>query len=519
MADFLLKELPGASAQEDGPPPVLLLYQRQWLEDDSPLKIAEKSRRIGLTWAEASDDVLIAAAAKSAGGQNVYYVAYNQDMTVEYIQACALWARAFNYAAGEIEEGIWDDDDADKHIKTFSISFPGSGHRIVALTSRPSNLRGRQGVLVIDEAAFHDKLDELLKAALAFLIWGGKVRVISTHDGVANAFNTLVQDVRGLKRKGSVHRITFKEAVEQGLYRRVCLRKGIEWDAEEEAAWVADVYAFYGEGASEELDCVPKNSGGTYLSRALIEARMVDAPILRWSCDDAFTHLPAHIREAECRDWCEEHLKPELQKLEPLRQHYFGEDFGRRVDLTVIAPLWVDQHLRRRVPFLLELRKVPFEQQRQALFYLLDRLPRFSGGAMDASGNGMYLAEVAAQKYGATRVQQVSLSEGWYAEHMPRFKAAFEDRLIEIPRDSDVLDDIRAIQVIGGVPKLPTLRTNDTTGKRHGDAAVALCMAYAASRTDAAPIDYTSAPKHSRFDPHAQDDEPMGSAFGGRGAW
>ncbi|WP_237172075.1 hypothetical protein [Pandoraea norimbergensis] len=63
----------------------------------------------------------------------------------------------------------------------------------MALTSRPSNLRGRQGTIVIDEAAFHDQLSELLKAALAMLIWGGRVRVISTHNGTDNAFNELVK--------------------------------------------------------------------------------------------------------------------------------------------------------------------------------------------------------------------------------------------------------------------------------------------------------------------------------------
>src|SRR5690606_39777876 len=68
--------------------------------------------------------VLIAA---ESGGQNVYYIGYNQDMAVEYIEACAMWARAFDYAASEIEEGIWEDD-PDKHIKTFTIRFP-SGKR------------------------------------------------------------------------------------------------------------------------------------------------------------------------------------------------------------------------------------------------------------------------------------------------------------------------------------------------------------------------------------------------------
>lgn len=147
---------------------------------------------------------------------NVYYIAYNQDMTVEYIQACAMWARAFNYAASEIEEGFWEEDDDDKHIKTYTIKFPDSGFRIVALSSRPSNLRGRQGIIVIDEAAFHEQLDELLKAALAMLIWGGKVRVISTHDGDDNPFNTLIGDIRAGRQGGSIHRITFREAVSEG---------------------------------------------------------------------------------------------------------------------------------------------------------------------------------------------------------------------------------------------------------------------------------------------------------------
>ncbi|EOU3813646.1 TPA: hypothetical protein QIT06_004760, partial [Escherichia coli] len=130
-------------------PPVLLPYQQRWVADASPLKVIEKSRRTGITWAEASDNVLTAASSAPAGGMNVYYIAYNQDMTVEYIQACAMWARVFNYAASEIEEGFWEEDDDDKHIKTYTIRFPESGFRVVALSSRPSNLRGRQGVIVI----------------------------------------------------------------------------------------------------------------------------------------------------------------------------------------------------------------------------------------------------------------------------------------------------------------------------------------------------------------------------------
>ena len=92
-------------------PAVLLPYQQEWIADKSPLKIGEKSRRIGLTWAEAADAALEVASDRSAGGQNCYYLGYNKDMTVEFIQACAMWARAYNLAAAEMEEGIWEDGD------------------------------------------------------------------------------------------------------------------------------------------------------------------------------------------------------------------------------------------------------------------------------------------------------------------------------------------------------------------------------------------------------------------------
>lgn len=466
-------------------PAVLMAYQQRWVADESPLKVMEKSRRTGITWGEAADNVLTAAASRTAGGQNVYYIAYNQDMTIEYIQACAMWAKAFNHAATEIEEGFWDGDEEDKHIKTFTIRFPASGFRIVALTSRPSNLRGRQGTIVIDEAAFHPDLFELLKAALAMLIWGGRVHVISTHNGVENPFNELVEDIRAGRRKGAVHRVTFQEAVADGLYRRVCLRLGKEWTAEEEVAWMADVYAFYGAGAEEELDCVPANSGGAWLSRALIESRMsADTPVLRWECKPGFELLADHIRAADCRDWLDAQMAPLLQALPTDAISFDGEDFGRSGDLTVHVPLLQHQNLVRRVPFTVELRNVPFRQQEQVCFYLLDRLPRFMGGAFDARGNGQFLAEVAMQRYGASRIQQVMLSESWYREHMPPVKAALEDGTLDgLPRDADVLADLRTVQVIKGVPRIPDTRTTgEDKGKRHGDAAVAVALAYFASR-------------------------------------
>ena len=74
--DALPEELPrGADIPADLDPladGILMRHQAEWLEDDSLLKLAEKGRRTGITFAEALDDTLIAMAARSAGGSNVF---------------------------------------------------------------------------------------------------------------------------------------------------------------------------------------------------------------------------------------------------------------------------------------------------------------------------------------------------------------------------------------------------------------------------------------------------------------
>ncbi|WP_246745743.1 hypothetical protein [Pseudomonas sp. PNP] len=503
---------------ESTTPVVLLPYQQKWIGIRAPLKVGEKSRRIGLTWAEAADNVLVAASAKSAGGQTVYYLGYNQDMTVEYIQACAMWARAFNYAAEEIEEGIWPDEDPDKNIKTYTIVFP-SGHRIVALTSRPSNLRGRQGVVVIDEAAFHSDLAELLKAALALLIWGGEVHVISTHDGTENAFNELIEEIRAGKRKGHLFRCTFSEAVADGLYDRVCMRRGIPHTKEEEEAWVQDVYSFYGDAATEELDCVPSQGGGAYLSLALVESRTSrESPVVRLKYPQGYETAPEHVRLAESLEWCERELLPLLKAMPTGVQSFYGMDFARSGDLSVFWPLLKEQNLRKRTPFVLEMRNVPFKQQEQILFYIVRRLPNFLKGAHDARGNGQQIAESAAVEFGFNRIEQVMLTEGWYRDNMPPFKAALEDdTLYGIPADKDVTGDIRAFRVVKGVARIPEQRTTEKGGdKRHGDAGVALVLGDFASRQEVEIFEY------HRVAPTAQHDRQVKHGAGwrsGKGIW
>jgi phage FluMu gp28-like protein len=495
-----MKGYPGKENRTRRTPGAFLPYQQRWAADMAPVKVFEKSRRIGISWAEAGEDSLLAA---SENGMDVFYTGYNKDMALEFIEDCADWSKFYNQAAGKIEEFIWEDEGQEKKsIQAFRIRYP-SGWKIVALSSRPANLRGKQGKIVIDEAGFHDDLAGLLKAAMAMLMWGGRVVIISTHNGDDHPFNELIQEIRAGKKPYSIHRTTLDDALEEGLYERICLRLGKDWSKADQEVWRETLIDFYGDDADEELFCIPAKGGGTYLTRNMIEACMSDdIPILRWSPPAKdFVDWPDTKRYLEVEQWCKEELAPLLGTMLNLSS-YFGEDFARLVDLTVIWPLQELPGLTYSTPFVIELRDCPFQQQEQILFYTVSGMPRFSGGALDKGGNGAFLAERARQKFGADRIEEVSFSSGWYLENMPPMKACFEDKTTNIPKDRDMLDDFRAIKKIKGVPMVPARELTKSTrgGTRHGDAAIAKCLAiFAARNLSGGPIEFESTGNRRTF--------------------
>ncbi len=473
---------------------ILLPYQQRLAQSTAShrVTVVEKSRRTGATWGVGAIAVLTTASARDAGGMDSLYIGYNLDMAREFIDCCAMWARAFDEAIveGGIAEFLFDDG-ADKAISAFRVRF-ASGFEIVALASRPRSLRGRQGFVIIDEAAFHDDLKELMKAALALLIWGGRVLVISTHNGTDNYYNELVKEARsGSKGYGYV-RFDFDEALKDGLYKRVCLRTGEEWSVENEAAWRAGIIREYGDAADEELFCIPSEGTGSWLSAALIESRArPNIPVLRLTRPREFTFWPDLLRRADIADWCERELLPHLRKLDPLLMHFMGGDYGRVSDLTVLWPLAITRTLRRTTPFVVEMRAIPFDCQKQVQSYIFQRLPRFGTFKGDATGLGFSLAEAAQQELGELRAEAVMLNVPWYRENSEGVKTAFEDDMIEIPADAEIASDLRLVQIKGGVPFMPAVKSG-VAKDRHGDAAVALMLAWAATRAPIMEYSYES---------------------------
>lgn len=503
-------------------PKAFLGYQARviaLLEDiGTSVLVVEKSRRIGLTWALAAYAVLRAVRDRQAGGMDVHYISYAREMTRDFVQDCADWAQAFGHAAGEIEEYMWPDgrneDGSDRFIQAFRIKF-ASGNEINGLSSAPRSLRGKQGVVIIDEAAFVDNLGELLKAALALLMWGGQVIVCSTHDGAENPFNLLVQDVLGGRLPYEHMLIDFDDALKEGLFERICLRRGREWSPEAEAAWREEIIAFYGDGADEELYCIPSMGSGSWLAGPLIQARMTeDAPVLRLELPTNYLQLKDWEQAALLEDFYEA-LREALAGLDLTLLYAAGFDFARYVDLSILTLLSVDKKLKRRSALTIEMRGVPGDEQKAIVRMVLEHLRgRMMGAAFDATGMGWTVAEDMGRIFGLREgedggglVWAIKFSQDWYRLNMPPLKVAFEDDAIAIHKDDDHLTDLRAIKVIRGIPTVPPVREGVAGKKRHADFAVALALAYFASRMRWAEYGYTRIdPRAGAFDVPAGED-------------
>ncbi len=484
---------------------VLMAHQSEWIRMQEGLDIAvcEKGRRTGITFAQALTDTITAASSKEAGGDNVWYMADTKEKGLEFIGYVAKFAPIIARGqASRVEQHIFQDqapDGTSRQIQAFRVRF-ASGFRVTALSSRPENIHGLQGVVDLDEAALHKDVAKVLESATALLIWGGRIRVWSTHRGKKNPFNQLVQDIRAGRygAKAKVIRISFDDAVANGLYERACAMRGKTATPDGKREWYNAIRSAYGPRKAamrEELDVIPRDGDGSaipsvWLDRAMAETR----PVLRIVFDDDFPKRPEKEREVWCASWITTQLMPALRAAAKAftGRWAVGMDFARHRHFSVIMPARIEQDLRRVVPFLIELANAPTRQQEQILWALLDFLKAHAAGrwsfAGDATGPGQTLMEYTGDRYGRAEldketgrykggpIHEVTLSRPWYGEWMPKYISLFEDGFISLPRDASLEDDHRAVEYVDGIPMVPKLERKDLQDPdlvRHGDGAIA----------------------------------------------
>jgi phage FluMu gp28-like protein len=251
--------------------------------------------------------------------------------------------------------------------------------------------------------------------------------MVSTHRGSHNFFNELITEIREKDnpKKISLHRVTLEDALNDGfLYR---LQQKLPSNDERQAMDETDYFNFIKGGCADEESfqqeymCVPADDASAFLTYDMIAA-----------CE--YDRNPVKISDsADLSDLSDKNL--------PL---YIGVDVGRNHDLTVI---WVnsyegERHLCRR---LICLKNMKFSDQEAVLYPFLS-LPNLRRCCIDASGLGMQLAERAAEKFGAYRVESVKFTGPVKEALAYPFRAAFEDLNIRIPNDPKLRSDLRAIK-------------------------------------------------------------------------
>ena len=433
-------------------PPKLLGYQNRWVNDPAPLKVIVKGRRIGVSWAEAYSAVMHAA----EGAGDVYYQAYDKDMTRTFIDDCAYWAEVLELSASKVGESMIDLGNREA-VQTFRITFR-NGREIQSMTSAPRAFRskGKPGdVAIIDEAAFVDDLYEVLKAALAFLTWGGAVRVISTHNGEGNQFNSLLKDIQDGQQPGTVHTVTFADAVKDGLSRRIFEITNREWSPEAAAGWEAGIRQFYGGRGQEELDCIPLAGSGAWL---------------KW----------ANIRACES----DEAGKPELHQR---GLTWLGVDIARRRDNWVAAAI-EDANHRLVLRELIVKQGITFAEQR-AIIDDMDRRFRPVRIAVDQTGMGEAVVEQLQDDFGSLRVEGVILSSPRRLAVATSLREAVEDRRLMLPSDEDLRRDLYSVRAEEGPTGAPRLVAERSKTDGHADRFWAIALACAAAAEGGGPVD------------------------------
>jgi phage FluMu gp28-like protein len=477
----------------------LLPYQQRWVEDQARVAIGEKSRRIGWSFASA----MRAVDRRLFEGTDLYYTSADLSAAREFIEACGRWARAYNAVADDLGSQVIDEREG---ITAFVLRFPHNGARIVAGSSNPKFFRSKGGDADADEFAFHADPRELYKAMQpAALVWGHQLRVWSTHNGEGSYFARMVKGAReadfglrildfGLEEESdtsppdsnpksaiqnpkspSLHSVSLLDAVNQGLVERV--RKldapdpiarrdfieSIRASCPDEDAW------------NEEYLCKPASGQAALLSYPVIEGcedarlRILDFGLRIENGNDAAADLPQGSAVIQSK------IQNPQSKISSIL--FAGFDVGRKHDRSV---LWVleqigDVFWTRQVRVM---EGATFTAQEQLLNALMNNrsVKRL---CIDATGIGAMLAERLTHRWGR-RVEAVTFTAPVKAELAMPLLRLFQDRLVRIPSDAAVREDLHKVRkIVTASHNVRLDAPRDADG--HADRFWALALAYHAS--------------------------------------
>src|SRR6266850_3535410 len=244
-----------------------LPYQCRWIKDASPLKIMEKSRQVGISFADAYHSVKVASNARARF--DVFVSTRDRFQARLYIEDCKNWAEVLEIVLLDLGEVLFDKEaNASAYVLQFS-----NGKRIYALSSNPNALAGKRGHVKLDEFALHEDQRLLYKVAKPVTTWGGQLSIISTHRGIGTLFNEIITEIlhHGNPKHWSLHTVPIHFAVEQGLVVRINKKTGGD---ESDKAFLERLESecIDQEQWDQEYCCIPADECAAFITHEMITA-------------------------------------------------------------------------------------------------------------------------------------------------------------------------------------------------------------------------------------------------------
>ena len=435
-----------------------LPYQQRWLNDNSKVKIWEKSRRIGATYVQSYEDVRDCISKKVPA---VWFSSADESAAREYITYCEQWTKLFHIAAKPLGNIVID---SEKDIKAFVIEF-ANGTKIHALSSNPKGFRSKGGKVVLDEFAHHDSQDDLWKAARPCVTWGFPLRILSTHNGKNCRYYKFIEQVQKGKLKWNLHTTPIQLAVAEGLVDKIYGRETTE---QEKQAWIEeqrencfDEYTWLQEYCCEAID-----EASAFLTYELIHT---------CELDDLYRDLS-----------------------EVTGDLFVGMDIGRKKDLSVI---WILE-LRGNVKYtrvIKEMDRTPFHIQEEVLSNILKHR-NLRRCCIDSTGLGMQLAETAQKKFGQYRVEAITFTNKVKEELAYNLRTNFEDKTVYIPSEHDIREDLHSVRRITTTAGNIRFDVEKSEASGHADRFWALALALYAAGSNLGPINIVSRQRRESYE-------------------
>lgn len=391
-----------------------LPYQERWIDDESTLKLAEKSRRVGFTYA--SSYRMFQKCMKRGRGFTQWVSSRDQLTAQELIRDyVSKWCALANVAA----KGMYGDNvqvfDADKDIKAFVCEFP-NGARIVSLSSTPEVFAGKGGDVFLDEVDLHQDGGRLIDMSMLCIMWGNQLEAVSAYrvDGTKDTpWAKMIASARGENPQGaSLHRVTIDDALAEGLAEKIAETTGKPQSRERLRAKMRALCRTTAAWESQFL-CIVQDAGGRLIPTAKIVA-----------CEMPAEELAAMVAR------------------NPAAPRFGGYDVARRLH----ASAWHEYALIGNGLYLADRQTwhgADFATQEAWISARMTdaNTPRVSRMAMDATGLGMQMAERMAKKFPG-RVDQVNLESHRRTELCAMLADRFERLRIFVPANDQLRADL-----------------------------------------------------------------------------